>query len=329
MKTVKNRNHLGQYIKNDNIIDWHQINFWQEYVPYYENHTREQTLQYFSISLAYHKEMCKYYNYKKDWNKIHKNSNGISLNTINNIDFNYFKQFYESHTREETCNYFNISIQTIKKLCKQYNYTKPQDLINQNISMQAKKSGKAAQLIKLATIDFYNDYVPYFLTHSRQETCEHFKLSLSAHKKLIQMYDYKKDKYLTSKQAKKKILFKNQYFDSIPEIAVYIWATDLNYKIEFEPCFFIYEYNNKKHKYIPDFKINNKLIEIKGDYFFKSDGTMCNPYDHTQDALYEAKHQCMLNNNVEIWTSTQYTIAISYCLTVYGNNWLDICNSIK
>ena len=34
------------------------------------------------------------------------------------------------------------------------------------------------------------------------------------------------------------------------------------------------------HKYIPDFEIDGMFIEVKGDHFFKLDGTMQNPYDH-------------------------------------------------
>ena len=38
---------------------------------------------------------------------------------------------------------------------------------------------------------------------------------------------------------------------------------------------------------------------MKGDHFFDGD-KMINPYDRTQDGLFESKHQCMLDNNVII-----------------------------
>ena len=41
---------------------------------------------------------------------------------------------------------------------------------------------------------------------------------------------------------------------------------------------------------MPDFLVDGHYVEIKGDHFFKKDGTMQNPYDHRQDGLYEAKH---------------------------------------
>ena len=51
--------------------------------------------------------------------------------------------------------------------------------------------------------------------------------------------------------------------------------------------------------YQPDFLIDGQLYEVKGDQFFEGD-KMINPYDRNQDGLYEAKHQCMLNNGVII-----------------------------
>lgn len=41
--------------------------------------------------------------------------------------------------------------------------------------------------------------------------------------------------------------------------------------------FYIIDEFDRKHWYMPDFKVNNQFIEIKGYHFFKSDGTMQNP----------------------------------------------------
>ena len=78
-------------------------------------------------------------------------------------------------------------------------------------------------------------------------------------------------------------------------------------------------YNNE-HRYFPDFILDDEFIEIKGDYFFKEDGTMCNPFDHSQDDLFEAKHQCMIKNNVKILTSIDYNFYISYCAKKYESH---------
>lgn len=62
----------------------------------------------------------------------------------------------------------------------------------------------------------------------------------------------------------------------------------------------------------PDFLVNGEFVELKGLHFFENyDATksMINPFDRSQDALYEAKHQCMLQNHVKIITDvTPYII---------------------
>jgi hypothetical protein len=49
---------------------------------------------------------------------------------------------------------------------------------------------------------------------------------------------------------------------------------------------------------------------------------MQNPYDHSQDALYEAKHLCMLENNVDIWRHEQYDFYVKYIEEKYGKDYL-------
>ena len=66
-----------------------------------------------------------------------------------------------------------------------------------------------------------------------------------------------------------------------------------------------YYHNDKEYSYFPDFIIDEKYYEIKGlQFFYNKDpnNQMINPYDRSKDDLYEAKHQCMLQNNVEIIT---------------------------
>lgn len=132
----------------------------------------------------------------------------------------------------------------------------------------------------------------------------------------VQSDDYKE-------KTKKKYLYENMYFHSAPELATYIWLKDNHLSFKYQPNLkFKYKFNGKMHFYMPDFLIEGKIVEIKGDHFFKSDGTMQNPYDHSQDALYEAKHQCMLKNNVEIWRYEKYMKYIKYVEHTYGKNYI-------
>ena len=125
------------------------------------------------------------------------------------------------------------------------------------------------------------------------------------------------------KQVQKRYKYNNFTFDSLPELAIYIWCKDHNIDFQYQPNItFEYEFDGKYHIYEPDFLIEGKLIEIKGDQFFKDDGTMQNPWDHSQDALYEAKRQCMLKNMVEIWKSKDYKKYLRYITHTYGKDYL-------
>ena len=124
-------------------------------------------------------------------------------------------------------------------------------------------------------------------------------------------------------KQQQKYTYNNINFDSQLEIAYYIWLTDNSIQFEYQPNSSIsYMYNEKLHYYIPDFKVGNTYIEIKGDQFFKTDGTMQNPYNHSQDGLYEAKHKCMLANNVVILRDADIKPILQYISKTYGKTYL-------
>ena len=103
------------------------------------------------------------------------------------------------------------------------------------------------------------------------------------------------------KKTKRKIYYAERYFDSNPELDVYKVLKSLNVDFEYHPdVYFEYAVNDKIKRYYPDFRIKNKYIELKGPHFFNENGKMINPYDRSQDDLYEAKHQCMLDNEIII-----------------------------
>ena len=103
-----------------------------------------------------------------------------------------------------------------------------------------------------------------------------------------------------AKYHRKQIEYDSLTFDSSWEVTVYQYCKENNISCEYQPNItFEYEYGGKEHYYHPDFLINGKLYEVKGNHFFDGD-KMINPYDRTQDGLYEAKHQCMIKNNIII-----------------------------
>lgn len=119
-----------------------------------------------------------------------------------------------------------------------------------------------------------------------------------------------------------KYCFDRLMFDSKPELAYYIWLRNNSIDFTFKPSIsFSYEVAGQKHRYFPDFIVEGQVVEIKGDHFFKEDGTMQNPFDHSQDELYEAKHQCMIANDVKILCQDEYNEFIRYVVDAYGVNF--------
>lgn len=123
-------------------------------------------------------------------------------------------------------------------------------------------------------------------------------------------------------RTKKRYRYNEIDFDTSFELIYFIYMKLQNKNIERNLSYsFVYEYNGISHKYFPDFKTDKGFVEMKGDHFFAKDGTMRNPWkgkDWTEeqkkesDALYEAKHQCMIRNGVKIFRSKDVSIFSEY-----------------
>lgn len=117
-------------------------------------------------------------------------------------------------------------------------------------------------------------------------------------------------------------LYKNMYFDSSWELAFYIYHKDKGSKIEREPNSFDYIKNGVIHKYFPDFKINNKYYEIKGDQYleFYKNGNPKTLKDNHEKFL------CMKKHKVTLLWSKQIKKYIDYVCENYGKDYLDTFN---
>ena len=124
-----------------------------------------------------------------------------------------------------------------------------------------------------------------------------------------------------AKYHRKMFRFNDVDFDSSWELAFYVYHLNNGDTIIRQPCKFEYTYNSKTYFYFPDFEVNGKTYEIKGSQFFKDDGTMFNPYLHTQDGKFEAKHQCALQHGVIFITKSEIKPYLKYMQTTYGNKW--------
>jgi hypothetical protein len=110
----------------------------------------------------------------------------------------------------------------------------------------------------------------------------------------------------------KKYPYDDLNFDSKAEIEVYKFCKKNNLKVKYQPCSFKYmDSLGRTHSYIPDFEIEGKLYEVKGNHLWK-DGKIYFPYRNTLteselkkiDARDLAKTECMRANNVTVIPST-------------------------
>lgn len=101
-----------------------------------------------------------------------------------------------------------------------------------------------------------------------------------------------------------KYKYDDKIFDSSWELYLYRFLQLRGVEFEFHPNipleYFVPE-ENKTRKYFPDFKIGNRLVEIKGGQFFdkETDEPIC-PFNRNDDAAFKAKFQKMAEYKVYI-----------------------------
>ena len=98
-------------------------------------------------------------------------------------------------------------------------------------------------------------------------------------------------------------------FNSSDEIRFYDFCKKNNLTLQvhnISPIKYIDDYG-KEHLYYPDFKLKDRLIEVKGDLFFNENGVLTNPYTDDPELLniYKCKGDCIEKNNVLILKSSQ------------------------
>lgn len=103
-----------------------------------------------------------------------------------------------------------------------------------------------------------------------------------------------------AKYHRKPVEYDGMTFDSSWEVVVYQYCKENGISCEYQPdIVFEYEYDGKKHFYHPDFLIDGKLYEVKGEQFFDGDKMVC-PFDRSKDGLFDSKYKCMVENGVKL-----------------------------
>lgn len=120
-------------------------------------------------------------------------------------------------------------------------------------------------------------------------------------------------------------------FDSSWELCYYIWLKDHSIDFRFHDVVLEYSIEDNFHTYIPDFYLleTKQFIEIKGDHLIDKDDNLITPYkcDNMEDIRKRdnAKTECMLKNNVVIYTSKEMAPILNYVSATYGVDFVASC----
>lgn len=125
--------------------------------------------------------------------------------------------------------------------------------------------------------------------------------------------DYPSQNPNVRKSIMKRYTYKNIPFDSSWELAYYIYLKDNNIDFVYQPETNLwYYFNGKKHKYNPDFKIGDEIIEIKGEQFYRM---------NTEQ--FQSKLKFMNEIGVKILRKPDILPYLKYIKEKYGKNYLE------
>lgn len=127
-------------------------------------------------------------------------------------------------------------------------------------------------------------------------------------------------KYPLMFYSHKKYGFDNNLFDSSWELAYYIWLKDKGISFEYHTQKIEYIGDDgKNHTYFPDFIVNGKIVEIKGDHFFNEKGEPFNKYTKRS---WKAKYDLILQKGGQIFRFEDIKPYLSYVKENYGDGFL-------
>lgn len=127
-------------------------------------------------------------------------------------------------------------------------------------------------------------------------------------------------KYPLMFYSHKKYGFDDNLFDSSWELAYYIWLKDKGISFEYHTQKIEYIGDDgKNHTYFPDFIVNGKIVEIKGDHFFNEKGEPFNKYTKRS---WKAKYDLILQKGGQIFRFEDIKPYLSYVKENYGDGFL-------
>lgn len=119
----------------------------------------------------------------------------------------------------------------------------------------------------------------------------------------------------------KSYIYEGINFDSSWELAFYIYLRDNKKSFIYHPDLYMKYIDEEgiERTYKPDFLVEGKFFEIKGDQFFDKDG---NPYDSYNKKPWKCKYDKLIENNVNILRVGDIKKYLRYVKENYGKNYL-------
>lgn len=219
--------------------------------------------------------------------------------------YNYY--ITENHSTEETAKYFNVHERTIRRRLREFNIVK-------SIELQTHASYKS-QLERYGGFYMQSDYYKKNVVPKMLDNMKHTCLRKYGTESYFQTMEF-------HKEANLRYYFQGERFDSSWELALWIYAKDHGEEIQRCPCVFSYVYNNKRHKYFPDFLYKGEFVEIKGSQLLDKDGNLIEMSSRKTNGRLRAKQRCMEKNNVQLWEYEKIKFALDYVKERYGADYL-------
>lgn len=135
----------------------------------------------------------------------------------------------------------------------------------------------------------------------------------------------------TAATPSKRYFYNGISFDSGTELEFWIYCVDHGIAIQRSKKMYQYVVDGRTLYYNVDFEVEGQETEIKGDQFFKPDGTMYCPYRNKGwsdekyeyvNRCYEAKRLCMIANGVKILRASELKHCKKYVESHYGKDYL-------
>lgn len=133
---------------------------------------------------------------------------------------------------------------------------------------------------------------------------------------------------------KSRYSYDGKSFDSSWELAYYIYLVDNRVPFTYKPQGLPYSDDlGKAHVYHPDFYVDGRYIEIKGNHLRAADGTVYSPYKNDrQKAINQTllcKQKCMDQNDVLVLSKQEILPILRYIEKAYGLDYLKSYRQVK